>query len=47
MSRESDQHIEAVHGNYPIFYRIRADAVEIPHVLHGAMDYERVLFPDE
>lgn len=34
-----------VHGNYLIFYRIRGDTVEILHVLHGAMDYERVLFP--
>jgi toxin ParE1/3/4 len=32
-------------GNYLIFYRIAADAVEILHVIHGARDYERVLFP--
>lgn len=36
-----------VHGNYLIFYRIAGHAVEILHVLHGAMDYERVLFPNE
>lgn len=36
-----------VHGNYLIFYRVRTDAVEILHVLHGAMDYEPILFPDE
>jgi toxin ParE1/3/4 len=35
-----------VHGNYLIFYRISADVVEFLHVLHGATDYERVLFPD-
>lgn len=35
-----------VHGNYLIFYRIVAEAVEIVHVLHGAMDYERLLFPE-
>jgi toxin ParE1/3/4 len=35
-----------VHGNYLIFYRVRADAVDIVHVLHGAMDYESMLFPD-
>jgi toxin ParE1/3/4 len=35
-----------VHGNYLIFYRISADVVEVLHVLHGAMDYEQVLFPD-
>ena len=36
-----------IHGNYLIFNRIEAKAVEVLHVLHGAMDYERVLFPDE
>jgi toxin ParE1/3/4 len=35
------------HGNYLIFYRIGAAAVEILHVLHGARDYEAILFPDE
>lgn len=34
------------YGDYLIFYRI-ADAVEVLHVLHGAVDYERLLFPDE
>ena len=34
------------HGNYLIFYRVREDAVDIVHVLHGAMDYESMLFPD-
>ena len=32
--------------DYLIFYRIAADRVEILHVLHGARDYERILFPD-
>lgn len=36
-----------VHGNYLIFYRVTEEAVEILHVLHGAMDYDQVLFPDE
>lgn len=36
-----------VHGNYLIFYRIRANAVEVLHVLNGAMDYEPILFPEE
>lgn len=36
-----------VHGNYLIFYRIAADAVEVLHVLHGAQDYEAVLFPGD
>jgi toxin ParE1/3/4 len=35
-----------VHGNYLIFYRVRADTVEILHVLHGAMDIGTILFPD-
>jgi toxin ParE1/3/4 len=35
-----------VHGNYLIFYRIHSDAVDILHVCHGAMDYDRLLFPD-
>ncbi|MBB5518745.1 plasmid stabilization system protein ParE [Amphiplicatus metriothermophilus] len=29
-----------------IFYRIEVDAVEILHVIHGARDYERILFPE-
>lgn len=35
-----------VHGSYLIFYRISVDSVEVLHVLHGAMDYERALFPE-
>ena len=34
------------HGNYLIFRRVTADAVEILHVLHGARDYEPIVFPD-
>jgi toxin ParE1/3/4 len=33
------------HGVYLIFYKVREDAVEIIHVLHGARDYETILFP--
>ncbi len=36
-----------VHGNYLIFYRISKSTIDVIHVLHGAMDYERVLFPGE
>jgi toxin ParE1/3/4 len=32
-------------GNFLIFYRIGTDAIEIVHILHGARDYEPVLFP--
>jgi len=33
-------------GNYLIFYRVRDEAIDIVHVLHGARDYESLLFPD-
>jgi toxin ParE1/3/4 len=36
-----------VFGNYLIFYRIEADRVVIVRVLHGARDYESLLFPEE
>ena len=36
-----------VHGNYLIFYRAEADRVTIIHILHGARDYEALLFPDD
>jgi toxin ParE1/3/4 len=35
-----------VHGNNLIFYRTHDDRVEVLHVLHGAMNYQRVLFPE-
>jgi toxin ParE1/3/4 len=35
------------YGNYLIFYRIAADTVEVLHVLHGARDFEAILFPEE
>jgi ParE toxin of type II toxin-antitoxin system, parDE len=34
-------------GNYLIFYRIGLDHVEVLHVLHGAQDYEAILFPHQ
>jgi|SRR5262245_63055246 plasmid stabilization system protein ParE len=36
-----------VHGNYLILYRVGRRDVEILHVLHGAMDYERLFFPED
>ena len=33
--------------SYLIFYRIVDQTVEILHVVHGARDYEAILFPDE
>ena len=35
------------YGNYLIFYRINDNRIEILHVLHGARDYEPILFPDD
>ena len=35
-----------LHGKYLIFYSVAEDEVVILHVLHGAMDYESLLFPD-
>jgi plasmid stabilization system protein ParE len=35
-----------VHGNYLIFYRIGIDTVDVLHVLHGALDYAALLFPE-
>ena len=33
-------------GRYLIFYRIKAESVQILHVVHGARDYIRALFPE-
>lgn len=33
-------------GNYLIFYRVGSEAVEVVHILHGARDYEPLLFPE-
>ena len=35
-----------VHGNYLIFYRVEEHRVVVLHVLHGAMDYAGILFPE-
>jgi toxin ParE1/3/4 len=34
------------YGSYSIFYSGGDNAVEIIRVLHGARDYERILFPE-
>jgi plasmid stabilization system protein ParE len=34
-------------GNYLILFQIGGDAVDVLHILNGAMDYERIMFPDE
>ena len=36
-----------VHGSYLIFYRVAEERVTVIHILHGARDYEALLFPDE
>lgn len=33
-------------GNYLIFYRVETTKVVVLHVLHGAMDYSALLFPE-
>jgi plasmid stabilization system protein ParE len=35
-----------VHGAYLIFFRADADRVLIVHIVHGARDYEALLFPE-
>jgi toxin ParE1/3/4 len=34
-------------GRFLIFYRVNPDTIEVIHVLHGARDYESLLFPEE
>ena len=34
-------------GRFLIFYRVGEDAIEVIHILHGARDYEPLLFPEE
>ena len=36
-----------VYGNYLIFYRVGPKTIDVIHILHGAMDYERLLFPED
>jgi toxin ParE1/3/4 len=36
-----------VYGNYLIFYRVNAESIEVIHILHGAMNFGAILFPDE
>ena len=33
-------------GGHLVFYRVGADRVVVLHVLHGATDYEKLLFPE-
>jgi toxin ParE1/3/4 len=37
----------AVHGDYLILFRVLGAVVEVLLVLHGARDYQRLLFPDD
>lgn len=36
-----------VYRNCLIFYRITDETIEVLHVLHGARDYEPILFPNQ
>ena len=42
--REESRIRRKVHGNYLTFFRITDASVDILHVLHGARDYDRILF---
>jgi toxin ParE1/3/4 len=35
-----------VYGDYLILYRIGVASIEVIHVLHGAMNYDSLLFPE-
>jgi toxin ParE1/3/4 len=34
-----------VHGSYLIFYQVMNGVIAVVHILHGAQDYETILFP--
>lgn len=34
------------YGDYLIFYRIEKETVQVLHIVHGARDYEQILFPE-
>jgi toxin ParE1/3/4 len=36
-----------VHADYLIFYRAGTRFIEVIHILHGARDYEALLFPTD
>ncbi|HEY0469148.1 MAG TPA: type II toxin-antitoxin system RelE/ParE family toxin [Polyangiaceae bacterium] len=33
-------------GRFLIFYRVSREAIEVIHILHGARDYDALLFPE-
>jgi toxin ParE1/3/4 len=33
-------------GSFLIFHRVGTEAIEVVHILHGARDYEPLLFPE-
>jgi toxin ParE1/3/4 len=35
------------YGDYLIFYRVNGDVIDVLHILHGARDFEAILFPEE
>ena len=39
-------HSQAAVRNFLIF-RVGADEIEVVHIIHGARDYEPLLFPEE
>jgi toxin ParE1/3/4 len=35
------------YGDYLIFYRVNANVIDVLHILHGARDFEAILFAEE
>jgi len=36
-----------LHGSYLIFYRVAGETIVVLRVMHGARDYEAILFPQD
>jgi len=36
-----------VHGNYLIFYHVDVHQIDVMRILHGAMDYEAILYSND
>ena len=44
--REASGIRRCLHKPYLIFYRVLRDRIDIVHIIHGARDYERILFAE-
>lgn len=43
---EQHQIRRVVHENYLIFYRVKNQRIEVIRILHGARDFDALLFPN-